>query len=150
MSNTPNQSFAIQELKDVTVVTLNERKIVDATVLQRLDELVASLTANPVRKKLLLDFACVEYISSPALGKLITLQKTLMTGGGRLALCNIAPAIKEAFEITKLNQFFRIEPHPEEDDPDGELGGVKAGLKPPGPSGSGRASLQPPRPDAEE
>ena len=61
------------------------------------------------RRKLLLNFNNVEYLSSAALGKLITLNKKLQAAGGRLILCNIDPQIYEVFEITKLDRFFNIQ-----------------------------------------
>jgi anti-sigma B factor antagonist len=60
------------------------------------------------RRKLLLNFGNVEFMSSAALGKLIALHKKLQGVSGRLILCNIDPGIKEVFEITKLDKFFNI------------------------------------------
>ena len=59
-------------------------------------------------RKILLNFGNVEYLSSAALGKLITLNKKLQAVGGKLILCNIDPQIFEVFEITKLDKFFKI------------------------------------------
>jgi anti-sigma B factor antagonist len=59
-------------------------------------------------RKILLNFGNVEYLSSAALGKLITLNKKLGQAGGKLILCNIDPQIHEVFEITKLDKFFKI------------------------------------------
>ena len=60
------------------------------------------------RSKLLLNFGNVEYLSSAALGKLITLNRKVNQVSGKLILCNIAPPIYEVFEITKLNRVFTI------------------------------------------
>lgn len=54
------------------------------------------------RKKIVLNFGNVEYLSSAALGILITLNKKLIASGGKLLLCNIDPQIYEIFGITKL------------------------------------------------
>ena len=54
----------------------------------------------------------MEYLSSAALAKLITLNKKLQAAGGKLILCNIDPQIREVFEITRLNKLFTI--HDEE------------------------------------
>ena len=55
-----------------------------------------------------MNFGNVEYLSSAALGKRITLNKKLQAVGGGLILCNIDPQIYEVFEITKLNKVFNI------------------------------------------
>lgn len=60
------------------------------------------------RLELVLDFRNVEYVSSEALGPLITLHKKLEVVGGRLVLCHLDPQIYEVFEITKLDRYFVI------------------------------------------
>jgi anti-sigma B factor antagonist len=60
------------------------------------------------KKKLLLNFANVEYLSSAALGKLMTLNKKVKAAGGELRLANIKPEIKEVFSITKLDKMLKI------------------------------------------
>ena len=60
------------------------------------------------RRNLLLNFTNVEFLSSAALGKLITLDKKVKANGGRLKLSNIRPEIYEVFAITKLNKLFDI------------------------------------------
>ncbi len=59
--------------------------------------------------QILLNFGNVEYLSSAALGKFITLNKKVQAAGGKLVLCNIDPNIYEVFEITKLNKLFNIQ-----------------------------------------
>jgi len=58
------------------------------------------------RQKIVLDFSNVEYLSSAALGKLITMDKKMKTAKGQLRLCAIRPDIYEVFAITKLNKLF--------------------------------------------
>ena len=60
------------------------------------------------RKKVVLDFANVEYLSSAALGKLITMDKKTKGAKGKLRLCNIRPDIYEVFTITRLDKEFDI------------------------------------------
>ena len=64
---------------------------------------------------MLLNFSNVEFMSSAALGKLITLHRKLQAVQGKLVMCKIAKGIMEIFEITKLNKMFTITP----DEPSG-------------------------------
>ena len=73
------------------------------------DDTDVGLVETEGLRKLLLNFGNVEYLSSAALGKLITLNKKLQQVGGKLILCNIDPQIHEVFEITKLDKFFNIQ-----------------------------------------
>jgi anti-sigma B factor antagonist len=57
---------------------------------------------------ILLNFTNVEFLSSAALGKLITLDRKVKASKGRMKMCNIRPEIFEVFQITKLNKVFDI------------------------------------------
>ena len=98
----------VEEIGDVTVVNFVDRKILDEQNIQIIGEQLFSLVDEEGWRKILLNFGNVEYLSSAALGKLITLNKKLQAVGGRLILCNIDPQIHEVFEITKLDKFFKI------------------------------------------
>jgi anti-sigma B factor antagonist len=109
MSTQPRRRrLEVEQIGDVTVVNFVDRKILDEQNIQIIGEQLFSLVDNEGCKKLLLNFGNVEYLSSAALGKLITLNKKVQTAKGKLILCNIDPQIHEVFEITKLDKFFKI------------------------------------------
>ena len=93
---------------EVTVVRFVDRKILDEANIQELGVEMFKLVEQEHRKNLLLNFFNVEFLSSAALGKLITLDKKVKANGGRLKLSNIRPEIYEVFAITKLNKLFDI------------------------------------------
>src|ERR1700693_2083319 len=99
----------VVEEGDVTVVNFIDRKILDEQNIQKIGEDLFSLVDELGRKKILLNFGNVEYLSSAALGKFITLNKKVQAAQGKLILCNIEPNIYEVFEITKLNKLFNIQ-----------------------------------------
>ena len=98
----------VEDIGDITVVNFVDKKILDEQNIQIIGEQLFSLVDELGRRKLLLNFSNVEYLSSAALGKFITLNKKVNAAGGRLILCNIDPQIYEVFEITKLNKLFTI------------------------------------------
>ena len=102
----------VEDVGDITIVNFTDRKILDEQNIQLIGEQLFGLVDESGRKKILLNFGNVEYLSSAALGKLITLHKKLQAAGGKLILCNIAAQIFDVFEITKLDKFFKI--HKEE------------------------------------
>ena len=104
----PDRRIDIEEISGVTVARLLEKKILDEANIQELGQELFQLVEEENRKSLLLNFSSVEFLSSAALGKLITLDKKVKTNGGRLKLSNIRPEIYEVFAITKLNKLFRI------------------------------------------
>src|SRR5437762_10420313 len=109
MSTQPRRRrLEVEDIGDVTVVSFTDRKILDEQNIQIIGEQLFSLVDELGRRKLLLNFGNVEYLSSAALGKLITLNKKLQGVNGKLILCNIHPQIYEVFEITKLNKLLNI------------------------------------------
>ena len=98
-----------EEINGVTVVNFIDRKILDEQNIQKIGEDLFHLVDSENRQKILLNFGNVEYLSSAALGKFITLNKKVQAAGGKLILCNIDPNIYEVFEITKLNKLFNIQ-----------------------------------------
>lgn len=102
----------VSDVGDVTVVRFTDRRILDANNIEELGEQLFALVNRPGGRKLLLNFAEVEFLSSAALNKLLILDKKARMLGGKLKLSNLRPEIHEVFVITRLNQLFDI--HEEE------------------------------------
>jgi anti-sigma B factor antagonist len=98
----------VEDIGDVTVVIFVDRRILDEQNIQAIGDQLFGLVDEVGRRKLLLNFSNVEFLSSAALGKFITLQKKVQAATGSLVLCNIDSDILEVFEITKLDKFFTI------------------------------------------
>ena len=99
----------VDEVGDVTVVRFRDRKIIDDMNIQELGQELFRLIETDNRRKLLLNFSSVDFLSSAALGKLITLDKKVKAHSGVTKLSNIRPEIYEVFAITKLNRLFDIQ-----------------------------------------
>ncbi len=103
----------VSDVGDVSVVQFRDRKILDESNIQEMGQELFELV-DQNRSKVLLNFMNVEFLSSAALGKLITLDKKIKTATGQLKLSNIRPEIYEVFAITRLNKLFDI--HEDESD----------------------------------
>ena len=104
----PHRRLQLTEVGDVSVVRFVDRKILDEANIQELGQELFQLIEEDNRQNLLLNFSSVEFLSSAALGKLITLDKKVKAHSGKLKLSNIRPEIYEVFAITKLNKLFDI------------------------------------------
>ena len=105
----------VSEVGDVTVVHFRDQRIIDDLAIQETgQELVQLAEEGGGRKKLLLNFPEVGFMSSAALGKLITLNKKMKAHGGTVRMCNIRPDIQEVFAITRLDRLFDIKKDEEE------------------------------------
>jgi anti-sigma B factor antagonist len=98
----------------VVVITFDSA-ILDADNIHGLkQELFALAEERPA--KLVLNFRNVEYVSSAAMGVLITLHKRMQTAGGSLVLSHLDRATSEFLQLAKLDRFFRIEDAPVADE----------------------------------
>ena len=98
----------VNESGGVTVVTFNDSKIIDEVEIQEFGQELYDLIEREDRKKIILNFANVEFLSSAALGKLIKFEKGAKQRDAKLVLSNIRPEIYEVFAITKLTKLFTI------------------------------------------
>ena len=111
--STGTRRLDIEEVGDVTVAKFTDKKILDEGNIQIIGNQLFGMVDTDGRKKIVLDFINVEYLSSAALGKLITLDKKVKAAKGKLRLCNIRPDIYEVFAITRLNKLFDIKENQE-------------------------------------
>jgi len=98
----------VSESGQVSVVTFTDSKIIDEAEIQEMGQELYDLVERDSRKKILLNFANVEFLSSAALGKLIGFDKRVKQHAAQLMLSNIRPEIYEVFAITKLTKLFQI------------------------------------------
>ena len=98
----------IEEVNGVTIAKFTDKKILDENNIQEIGNQLFGLVDDDGREKIVLDFSNVEYLSSAALGKLITMNKKVGEIGGNLRLCSIRKDIYEVFTITRLNKVFDI------------------------------------------
>ncbi len=109
MSNDPKKNhFMVEIAADVTVVFLQDARILDETTVKVIAEELMRLVDNTYKIKLMIEFSNVEYLSSAVLGKLVAIHKKVQEGKGILKLACIKPSIKEVFKITKLDKVFDI------------------------------------------
>jgi anti-sigma B factor antagonist len=105
---TGQRRLDIEEINDVTIARFIDKKILDEGNIQIIGNQLFGMIDTDGRRKIVLDFTNVEYLSSAALGQLITLEKKVKAAKGKLRLCNIRPDIYEVFVITRLNKLFDI------------------------------------------
>jgi anti-sigma B factor antagonist len=98
----------IHQVDEVTVVHFREPRVTDLALIEKLGQELYELVEKDNRIRLVLNFSAVEFLSSVALGKLISLNGKVKRHDGMLKLCSIRPEIYEAFAICKLDRVFDI------------------------------------------
>jgi len=133
MSKHSRQRLSVENKGDMSLVRFTDKRILDKPNIQEIGDQLFGLVDNLGRCKLLVDFSNVEYLSSAALGKLITLQKKAQAAGGWLVLCNVDAKIYEVFKTAKLDRILEIH-QKDESGPEAGLARLMGDLKsrPPG------------------
>jgi anti-sigma B factor antagonist len=104
------QTLAAEEEADATVVTFVDTRITEELNIQSVGDELSQLVDELGRRKLLLDFSNVAFLSSGLLGKLSVLHHKLQAVQGRLVLCGVRPELMLPFKITKLDRTLTIVP----------------------------------------
>jgi anti-sigma B factor antagonist len=107
----PDKSqLVIRQQGGVTVVGFLTPSMLDQSNVAAVGTELMELVEARNRKRMLIDFTGVKYLSSSLLGKLIALHKRLTVVEGELKLCAIDPSIYEIFQMMRLDRVFDIQP----------------------------------------
>ncbi len=99
----------IVDRQDVVMVTFNNVKILDESVIRQIGSEFEKLTTEAAaERKLLLNFDRVTFMSSAMIGQIMKLYKKAKADGVAMKLCSIDPAILEVFKITRLDKLLDI------------------------------------------
>lgn len=90
------------------VTRVLDRRIIDGELINDLGAKIADLMARERPESLVINFGQVHFLSSSALGRLITLERLGRQEGVHLILTNLHPEIHHLFALTRLNELFDI------------------------------------------
>jgi anti-sigma B factor antagonist len=101
--------FNVQQVDKFTVVEFNNPSLMDPLELEAIGQQLYKLVDEQDKRKIVLDFEKVQYLSSQAIGIILTMNKKL--GGltnSKLILCGIGPRLMELLKITRLDRLLTI------------------------------------------
>jgi anti-sigma B factor antagonist len=93
--------------------------VLDQDKAQQLDGELRKLLSCDGFSTLIMNFEKVRFMSSMIVGRLIRLHRELKTQGKTFCVCNLPQAVREIFEIMKLDKLFEI--YDSEEDAMGEV-----------------------------
>ena len=103
---------------EVTVIYFSGSKVsLDEDTSERVCAPLFALAEETSGAPLLLDFGNVDYVTSMALGTLVTLHKKLLAAGRHLTIQNLSPPVYEVFAVTRLEQYLDLRPAEREAEP---------------------------------
>jgi anti-anti-sigma factor len=100
--------------EELLVIYLTEVKILNEAGIQRIFKDVVDVIGKTEQPNVIIDFQCVQFMSSAALGMLVRIQKKCKEFEATLKLVNICPEIRKVFEITRLDKILDIYDDPKE------------------------------------
>ncbi len=98
----------IEDYAGVTVVTIQDSAMLDAARIDQLGKELFQLVDEQNKQKIVLDFSNVRFLSSQALGILLTLNKKCKAIKGSLALCGFRDELMKIFTITRVDKLFEF------------------------------------------
>ena len=107
----PKVPLAVQQVEKFTVVEFKSPSLMDPLELEAIGQQLYKLVDEQDKRKVILDFERVQYLSSQAIGIILTLNKKLTTlGNSKLVLCGVGPKLMELLKITRLDRLLTIKP----------------------------------------
>ena len=107
-SHQPRHRFIVEDVGDVAAVGFVDKSIHGELNIQMIGDDLFRLVDDLGRRKVLLNFSNVEFMSSAAFGKLLTLHRKLQDVQGKLVLVGLIPEIRDVFRITKFDRLVTL------------------------------------------
>jgi anti-anti-sigma factor len=98
----------VQKTWDVTIVDFQEVRLLDAEQINAIGTELYRLVDDMDRKKIILDFAKVQFLASAAIGVLMTLHKKSTAIKGSFVICSLRKELMKVFEIMKLTKVLKF------------------------------------------
>lgn len=103
--------FITQTIEKFLVVEFRTSSLMDAVDLENIGQCLYRLIDEEDRRKIVLDFEKVTYLSSQAIGIVLNMNKKLRAlPHSKLVLCGVGPKLMELVKITRLDKILTIKP----------------------------------------
>ena len=106
-----NPHFTVHPFPKYLVVEFRTTSLMDPGVLEEIGQSLYRLVDDEDRRKIILDFERVQYLSSQAIGIVLTLNKKLAAlRHSKLVLCGVGPKLMDLLKITRLDRILTVKP----------------------------------------
>ncbi len=100
--------LTVHPIKHVTVANFQDSSLLDMASIQRIGDVLFPLIDRQNRREMILDFGPVEFMSSAALGVLLTLRQKMEKVNGRLVICGLRPELRKVFKLAAIDKLFEF------------------------------------------
>lgn len=102
----PESLIEQRDVAGVRLVVFRDEAILDVFQVQQLTTELHALVEQPGVQRVVLDFTRVRFLSSQALGMLLTLRRKALQAGVNIAIGGVGPTLAQIFEITNIDKLF--------------------------------------------
>jgi anti-sigma B factor antagonist len=107
----PNGAYIVQQVEKFTVIEFRQPSLMDPMELETIGQSLFRLVDEQDKRKIILDFEKVTYLSSQAIGIVLTMNKKLSAlPNSKLILCGVGARLMELIKITRLDRILTIKP----------------------------------------
>ena len=100
--------FGVREDGDVVIACVTVPQLTEEENIEQMGQEFFSLVGQYECRRLVVDLSQVEYATSAALGKLITLHRRLHRSDGQLVLCGIRGTLADILTTSRLLDYFNV------------------------------------------
>lgn len=102
-------SFTVQPIEKFTVIEFRTESMMDPIELENIKGELDRLITEEDRRRIILDFERVKYMSSQALGIVMSMRKKLgALPHSRLVLCSVCPPLQQLLKISGLDKLLTV------------------------------------------
>ncbi len=109
IASAPPSSVEVFRLADHTVARINDHTTLDEYNSRGVFQELSRLADEVATGLLVLDLDGIRYVTSAALGMLVSLNRKVRTAGGRLTLANAGEVVQETLAVTRLDQVIEVQ-----------------------------------------
>jgi anti-anti-sigma factor len=104
-------AFTTQQVEKFTVIEFQAQSLMDPVELEKIGTELYRLIDQEDRRRLILDFERVQYLSSQAIGIVMAMRKKLAAlPHSKLVLCSVNPTLQQLLKITGLDKLLTVKP----------------------------------------
>ena len=103
--------FTVQQVENLTVIEFQTPSLMEPGELEKIGTELYRLIEEEDRRRIILDFEKVKYISSQAIGIIMAMRKKMAAlKHTKLVLCSVSPALQQLLKITGLDKLLTVKP----------------------------------------
>lgn len=108
--NPTSAHFTTQTIDKWLVIEFRTASLMEPAQLEQIGQQLYYMIDAEDRRRVIMDFEKVQYLSSQAIGIVMNMNKKIMALKGKLILCGVGGKLMELIKITRLDKILTIKP----------------------------------------